>query len=134
MQSLNGWKNVTNILLVIRFGKYLSSEIHIQSSHVISTLLISNNCLSRSEKSGPCFNTEIYQQATKYCGKEEKFLLFSTIFLYNSNFRRQIKYSYVKCGCSIYFFLNSANLIYRATDISNYFRQSLGLRDNESRL
>ena len=23
-------------------------------------------------KSGPCFNTEIYQQATKYCGKEEK--------------------------------------------------------------
>ena len=32
------------------------------------------------------------------------------------------------------FFLNSANLIYRDTDISKYFRESLGLRDNESRL
>ena len=32
------------------------------------------------------------------------------------------------------FFLNSANLICRDTDISKYFRESLGLRDNESRL
>ena len=32
------------------------------------------------------------------------------------------------------FFLNSANLICRATDISKYLRESLGLRDNESRL
>ena len=32
------------------------------------------------------------------------------------------------------FFLNSANLICRGTDISKYFRESLGLRDNESRL
>ena len=31
-------------------------------------------------------------------------------------------------------FLNSANLICRSTDISNYFRESLGIRDNESRL
>ena len=32
------------------------------------------------------------------------------------------------------FFLNSANLICRSTDISKYFKQSLGIRDNESRL
>ena len=30
--------------------------------------------------------------------------------------------------------LNSANLICRGTDISKYFRESLGIRDNESRL
>ena len=32
------------------------------------------------------------------------------------------------------FFLNSANLVSRGTDISKYFRKSLGLRDNESQL
>ena len=40
----------------------------------------------------------------------------------------------MKSGCSIYLFPNSANLICRCTDISKYFRESLGLRDNESRL
>ena len=39
-------------------------------------------------------------------------------------------YSFVKCGCSIYFFLSFANLICRSTDISKYFRGCLGLRDN----
>ena len=34
----------------------------------------------------------------------------------------------------VIFFLNSANLICRGTDISKYFRDSLGIRDNESRL
>ena len=58
-----------------------------------------------------------------------------------SNFKSQITYSFVKCGCSIYcfffffvFFFNSANLICRGMDISKYFRESLGLRDNDSRL
>ena len=32
------------------------------------------------------------------------------------------------------YFLNSGNLICRSTDISMYFRESLGVRDNESRL
>ena len=32
------------------------------------------------------------------------------------------------------FFLNSANLVYRGTDISKYFKESLGLRDNEIRI
>ena len=35
---------------------------------------------------------------------------------------------------SNYFFLNSANLICRSTDISKYFRESIGIRDNERRL
>ena len=34
----------------------------------------------------------------------------------------------------IIFFLNSANLICRGTDISKYLIESLGIRDNESRL
>ena len=44
----------------------------------------------------------------------------------------KITYSFVKCGHSIYFFLNSANLICRGTDISKYFRETLGLLDNKS--
>ena len=45
-----------------------------QSPLVIANSLISNNRLSRSDKSGPCFNMEIQQHATKYYGKEEKLL------------------------------------------------------------
>ena len=40
----------------------------------------------------------------------------------------------MKCGCSIDCFLNSENLIRRGMDISKYFRESLRLRDNKSRL
>ena len=36
------------------------------------------------------------------------------------------------CSFSIYFFLNCANLICRGMDISKYFKESIGLRDNES--
>ena len=76
----------------------------------------------------------------KYCRKEEKLLLrsnfssFPQYFQYISNFKSPITYQFVKCGLSNYFFLNSANLICRTTDISKYFRESLGVRDNESRL
>ena len=76
----------------------------------------------------------------KYCGKEEKLLLrnsfsiFPQYFLYISNVKSPITYKFVKCDCSNYFFLNSENLICRGTDISKCFRESLGIRDNESRL
>ena len=67
-------------------------------------------------KSGPCFNMKLWQQVTKLCGKEEQFLLFSTLFyIYFSNFRSQITYSFVKCGCSIYCFPHSLN-----SDMSKY--------------
>ena len=46
---------------------------------------------------------------------------FHNVFKYIS-FRSQTTYSFVKCSCSVYFFLSSANLICRGTDISKYFR------------
>ena len=66
--------------------------------------------------------------------KKRNFSSFPQYFRYISNFRSQISYTFVKCGCSKYFFLNSATLICRGTDILKYFRESLGIRDNESRL
>ena len=78
--------------------------------------------------------------SNKYCGKEEKLLLrsnfssFPQYFLYISKFQCPITSIFVKCGCSNYCFLNSENLICRGTDISKCFRESLGIRDNESRL
>ena len=75
-----------------------------------------------------------------YCGKEEKLLLrsnfssFSQYFQYICNFKSPVTHIFVKCCCLSYFFLNSANLICRGTDISKYFREFLGIRDTESRL
>ena len=47
---------------------------------------------------------------------KEQFLLFSTLFyIYISNFRSQITYSLVKCGCSVYRFPHSLN-----SDMSKY--------------
>ena len=47
---------------------------------------------------------------------KEQFLLFSILFyIYISNFRSQITYSLVKCGCSIYCFPHSLN-----SDMSKY--------------
>ena len=76
----------------------------------------------------------------KYCGKEEKLLLrsnfssFPQYFRYISNVKSPITYKFVKYGCLNYFFLKSENLICQGTDISKCFRESLGIRDNESRL
>ena len=72
----------------------------------------------------------------KYYGKEEKLLPISP---FHNIFSRSLTLSpithiFVKCGCLNYFVLNSANLICRGTDISKYFRESSGIRDNESRL
>ena len=76
-----------------------------------------------------------------YCGKEEKLLLlrsnfssFPQYFQYISNLKSPFTYIFVKCGFTNYFFLNSANLICRSTDISKYFRESHGIGDSESRL
>ena len=47
---------------------------------------------------------------------KEQFLLFPTLFyIYISNFRGQITYSFVKCRCSIYCFPHSLN-----SDMSRY--------------
>ena len=71
----------------------------------------------------------------KYCGKKgSNFSSFPQYFRYISNFKNPITHIFVKCGCSNYFFLNSANLICRGTDIWKYFRESFRIRDNESLL
>ena len=77
----------------------------------------------------------------KYCEKEEKLLLesnfssFPQYFQYISNFKsKSILIHLLKVVVRFILFLNSANLICRVTDISKYFRESLGIRDNESRL
>ena len=48
---------------------------------------------------------------------------------------RESNYVYI-CEMWLFdlFFLSSANLICRDTDISKYLKQTLGIRDNESRL
>ena len=66
--------------------------------------------------------------------QRSNFSSFPQYFQNISNFKSPITYIFVKCGCSKYFSLNSANLICRGTDVSKYFRESLGIRDNESRL
>ena len=64
---------------------------------------------------------------------KEQFLLISTMF---SVYFQESNYIFI---CEMWLFdlsfsLNSANLIWRDTDISKYFRESLRLRDNECRL
>ena len=64
----------------------------------------------------------------------EQFLLFSTIFSVYIYFQES-NYVFI-CEMwlfDLFFSLDSANLICRDTDISKYFRESLGLRDNEIR-
>ena len=77
----------TNIFFILMKNRKCPEYVKVQLTLVISTSLISNNRLSRSEI---WFLPKHKNQATgkKYCGKEEKlllllllFLLFSTIFL-----------------------------------------------------
>ena len=66
---------------------------------------------------------------------KEQFLLFSTLFyIYISNFRSQITYSFVKLVVQFIVFLTLSTLICQGTDILKCFREYLGTRDNESRL
>ena len=67
-------------------------------------------------------------------GKKILLKNFSQYFQYMSIFKSPVTHIFVKCGFSSHFFLNSPNLICRSTDISKYFWESLGIRDNESRL
>ena len=66
---------------------------------------------------------------------KEQFLLLSTIFSVYLYFQES-NYIFIRemWLFELFFFLKSANLICQDTDISKHFRESLGLRDNESRL
>ena len=115
-----------------------SLEEKVQSTLVISTSLISNNRLSRSENLVPVLTLKSnnrYQNIVEKRRNEEKFLLFSTIFsiyLLTSGVKLHIHLLNVVVRFIV--FLNSANLICQGTDISKYSSEILGLRDNESRL
>ena len=66
---------------------------------------------------------------------QEQFLLFSSLFYISiSYFRSQITYSFAKWVVQFIVFLTLSTLICRSTDISKCFSESLGIRDNESRL
>ena len=115
------WRWSTN-----RFSRLLSSWISDWNNFIYSRLSLSRTRLSRiiaylEVKSGPCFNTEIYQQAIKYCGKEEKLLLrsnfssFPQYFQYISCLGVKLHVHSVKGGCSIICFPQ-----FRKSDMSKY--------------
>ena len=92
-------------------------------------------------KSGPYFNMKLWQQVTKYCGKEEKLLLRSNF----SSFPHYFIYIFLTSGVKLHIhllnvviqfivFLTLSTLICQGTDISKCFSESLGIRDNQSRL
>ena len=112
----------------------------------IISITVDSRYLELAYLEKPLFSVKILSlpkhenQVKKYCGKEEKLILrsifssFPQYVRYISNVKSPITYIFVKCGCSNYFILNSENLICRGTDISKCFGESLGIRDNESRL
>ena len=108
----------------------------VQSILVISTSLISNNRISRSENLVPVLtwiSNNRYQNIVEK--RKEQFLLFSTIFstyLLTSGIKLHIHLLNVAVRFIV--FVNPANLICRGADISKYSRESIGLRDKESRL
>ena len=76
-----------------------------------------------------------------FCGKEEKLLLRSNF----SSFPHYFVYIFLTSGVKLHIhllnvvvqfivFLTLSTLICRGTDISKCFSESLGIRDNESRL
>ena len=86
-------------------------------------------------KSGPCLNMKLWQQVTKQCGKEENFSSFPYYFIYiylTSGVKLHIHLLNVVIQFIV--FLTLSTLICRCTNISKYFSESLGIRDNESRL
>ena len=103
--------------LAYDFNNFTVSQtcMRVQSTPVISTSLISNNRLSRSENLVP-----VYQQAQ--------------YFQYISTLGVELIFILLKVVVRLIVFLSSANLIYRSTDISKCFIESLGFPDNESRL
>ena len=81
---------------------YLYS-LYIQSTLFISTSLISNNHLSRSENLVPVLT---WKSNNRYQNIVEKRIspLSHNIFNKSLNFRSQITYPFIKCGCLIYCF------------------------------
>ena len=75
---------------------------------------VTNECGKEVKKGNKRGNKIMWKRGE--IAPKEQFLLFSTLFcIYISNFRSQITYSFVKCGCSIYSFPHALN-----SDMSKY--------------
>ena len=116
LQILLGALRVKSLECHIQYNDYLKLEYLIHTSWITAYLEVEIWSLPKHEN---------LTTGKKYCGKEEKLLLrsnfssFPQYFQYISNFKSPITHIFVKCGCLNYFFLNSANLICRGTDILN---------------
>ena len=117
-----------------------SKEWDVQLTLVISNSLISNYRLSRSENLVPVLiqrSTNRQQnivEKRRNCSLWSNFSSFPQYFQYISNLESNYIFILLKVVIRLIVFLSSANLICRSTDISKYFIESLGVRDNESRL
>ena len=102
------------------------THLRIQLTLAISTSLISNNRLSRSEIWFLPKHENLTTCKKNIVEKRGNFFSFPQYFQYISNFKSPNTH------------INVVNRISfsscRSTDISKYFRESLGNRDNESRL
>ena len=119
------WVPKNSIRYVVQEG-YFREIFWFHHENVYSRLSLSRTCLSRitaylEVKIWSLLNTEIYQQATKYWGKEEKLQLrsnfssFPQYFQYISNLGVKIKINFVKGGCWINCFPQ-----FRKSDMSKY--------------
>ena len=74
------------------------------------------------------------QRSTNRQQNRSNFSSFPQYFQYISNLRVKLQFILLKVVVRLIVFLKSANLICRSTDSSKCFIESLGFRDNESRL
>ena len=112
----------------------------IQSILVVSTSLISNNRLSRSENLVHVLTQRSTNRQQNIVEKRWNCSLgaISPLFHNIFNISLTLESNYIvillKVVVQLIVFLSSANLICQSTDISKCFIESLGFRDNESRL
>ena len=118
------WKQVTRRVLNDRHGWYGKARL---CKRIYSWLLLSQPRLSRITaylelKILSLLKLENLTTGVKnIVEKRSNFSSFPQYIQYISSFKSPITCIF-KCGCSNCFFLNSANLICRGTDISKYFR------------
>ena len=105
-----------------------------QSTLVISTTLISNNRLSRSENLVPVLTWKSKNSKQNIVEKRRNCSLFHNIFNISLTSGVKLHIHLLNVFVRFIVFLTFATLIFRGTDISKCFRESLGIRDNESRL
>ena len=112
----------------------------IQSTLDISNSLISNNRLSRSKNLVPILTQRFTNKQQNIVEKRRNCSLgaisplFHNIFNISPTWESNLRFILLKVVVCLIVFLSSANLICRSTDISKCFIESLGFRDNESRL